>query len=90
MFEKYFHNFQENFSCKIILVNRHLRFPNYCTCHKPYAAQIMTDKKNVPASLKFVFGGLSGAGAVLCVQPIDLVKKRMQVCPIHFTLYMTS
>lgn len=40
---------------------------------------IMSSDNSVPTSLKFIFGGLSGAGAACCVQPIDLVKKRMQV-----------
>ena len=39
----------------------------------------MSTDNSVPTSLKFIFGGLSGAGAACCVQPIDLVKKRMQV-----------
>lgn len=40
----------------------------------------MSDQKSVPMGLKFAFGGLSGAGAACCVQPMDLVKNRMQVC----------
>ena len=36
-------------------------------------------EKQVPTSLKFAFGGLSGCGAAACVQPMDLVKNRMQV-----------
>jgi len=39
----------------------------------------MTSEKPVPTALKFVFGGLSGCGAAACVQPMDLVKNRMQV-----------
>ena len=39
----------------------------------------MSNDKPVPMSLKFAFGGLSGAGAAFCVQPMDLVKNRMQV-----------
>jgi len=35
--------------------------------------------KEVPTPLKFAFGGLSGCGAACCVQPMDLVKNRMQV-----------
>ena len=42
--------------------------------------RIMSDQKSVPMGLKFAFGGLSGAGAAFCVQPMDLVKNRMQVC----------
>ena len=36
-------------------------------------------EKTVPTPLKFAFGGLSGCGAAACVQPMDLVKNRMQV-----------
>ena len=36
-------------------------------------------EKEVPTALKFVFGGLSGCGAACFVQPMDLVKNRMQV-----------
>ena len=36
-------------------------------------------EKEVPTVLKFVFGGLSGCGAACFVQPMDLVKNRMQV-----------
>ena len=39
----------------------------------------MSDQKSVPMALKFAFGGLSGAGAACVVQPMDLVKNRMQV-----------
>jgi len=39
----------------------------------------MSEQKSVPMGLKFAFGGLSGAGAACCVQPMDLVKNRMQV-----------
>ena len=42
--------------------------------------RVMSDQKSVPMGLKFAFGGLSGAGAACCVQPMDLVKNRMQVC----------
>ena len=28
---------------------------------------------------KFIFGGLSGMGATLVVQPVDLIKNRMQL-----------
>merc|ERR1719262_15599 len=38
----------------------------------------MTDVQ-VPMGLKFAFGGLSGCGAAMVVQPMDLVKNRMQV-----------
>jgi len=37
------------------------------------------DTKTVPTALKFAFGGLSGCGAACVVQPMDLVKNRMQV-----------
>ena len=45
--------------------------------------RVMSDQKSVPMGLKFAFGGLSGAGAAFCVQPMDLVKNRMQVSYSH-------
>ncbi|XP_030371052.1 mitochondrial 2-oxoglutarate/malate carrier protein-like [Scaptodrosophila lebanonensis] len=36
-------------------------------------------KKSVPNGIKFLFGGLSGMGATMVVQPLDLVKTRMQI-----------
>ncbi len=33
----------------------------------------------IPDAIKFAFGGLSGMGATLFVQPLDLVKNRMQL-----------
>lgn len=33
----------------------------------------------VPNSIKFLFGGLSGMGATCFVQPLDLIKNRMQL-----------
>ncbi|CAL8095319.1 unnamed protein product [Orchesella dallaii] len=33
----------------------------------------------IPNGIKFLFGGLSGMGATLFVQPLDLVKNRMQL-----------
>lgn len=38
----------------------------------------MADKKQ-PGYLKYLFGGLSGIGATCVVQPLDLVKTRMQI-----------
>uniref|UniRef100_A0A0L8GLL4 Mitochondrial 2-oxoglutarate/malate carrier protein n=1 Tax=Octopus bimaculoides TaxID=37653 RepID=A0A0L8GLL4_OCTBM len=35
--------------------------------------------KSIPNSIKFLFGGLSGMGATCFVQPLDLVKNRMQL-----------
>ncbi|CAL4072838.1 unnamed protein product [Meganyctiphanes norvegica] len=35
-------------------------------------------QKAMPNGLKFIFGGLSGMGAVVFTQPLDLVKNRMQ------------
>jgi solute carrier family 25 oxoglutarate transporter 11 len=37
------------------------------------------EPKTIPNGIKFLFGGLSGMGATLFVQPLDLVKTRMQV-----------
>ena len=39
----------------------------------------MSKDVQVPNSWKFLFGGLSGCGAAAVVQPMDLVKNRMQV-----------
>ncbi|XP_019637368.1 PREDICTED: mitochondrial 2-oxoglutarate/malate carrier protein-like isoform X1 [Branchiostoma belcheri] len=36
-------------------------------------------KKTMPKYIKFLFGGLAGMGATLFVQPLDLVKNRMQL-----------
>ena len=45
----------------------------------------MSTEKPVPMPLKFAFGGLSGAGAAFCVQPMDLVKNRMQMAGTEST-----
>jgi len=39
----------------------------------------MGDQATIPNGIKFLFGGLSGMGATFFVQPLDLVKNRMQV-----------
>lgn len=36
-------------------------------------------QQTIPAPVKFLFGGLSGMGATMIVQPLDLVKNRMQL-----------
>ncbi|CAA9998653.1 unnamed protein product [Nesidiocoris tenuis] len=38
-----------------------------------------SENKPMPNAVKFLFGGLSGMGATLFVQPLDLVKNRMQL-----------
>ncbi|XP_018327975.2 mitochondrial 2-oxoglutarate/malate carrier protein-like [Agrilus planipennis] len=38
-----------------------------------------TEAKKMPNYIKFVFGGAAGMGATLFVQPLDLVKNRMQL-----------
>lgn len=38
-----------------------------------------SEKKTIPNAVKFLFGGLSGMGATCFVQPLDLVKNRMQL-----------
>ncbi|XP_003745435.1 mitochondrial 2-oxoglutarate/malate carrier protein [Galendromus occidentalis] len=35
--------------------------------------------KTIPNTIKFVFGGVAGMGATLFVQPMDLIKNRMQL-----------
>ncbi|CAD5211072.1 unnamed protein product [Bursaphelenchus okinawaensis] len=39
----------------------------------------MADQKRIPNGVKFAFGGIAGMGATLFVQPLDLVKNRMQL-----------
>ncbi|CAD5215585.1 unnamed protein product [Bursaphelenchus xylophilus] len=39
----------------------------------------MADQKRIPNGVKFAFGGLAGMGATFFVQPLDLVKNRMQL-----------
>lgn len=39
----------------------------------------MSEQKKTSNALKFLFGGLSGMGATFFVQPLDLIKTRMQV-----------
>ncbi|XP_018421323.1 PREDICTED: mitochondrial 2-oxoglutarate/malate carrier protein-like [Nanorana parkeri] len=39
----------------------------------------MAEKKSSPKAIKFLFGGLAGMGATVFVQPLDLVKNRMQL-----------
>ncbi|GMR36702.1 hypothetical protein PMAYCL1PPCAC_06897, partial [Pristionchus mayeri] len=42
--------------------------------------RIMTgDTAHIPNGVKFLFGGTAGMGATLVVQPLDLVKNRMQL-----------
>ncbi|CAH8433034.1 unnamed protein product [Schistosoma bovis] len=44
---------------------------------------MQTEKKaEIPATMKFVLGGTSGMCASVCVQPLDLVKNRMQMSGI--------
>ncbi|KTG39276.1 hypothetical protein cypCar_00016874 [Cyprinus carpio] len=38
-----------------------------------------TRPKTSPKAIKFLFGGLAGMGATVFVQPLDLVKNRMQL-----------
>lgn len=43
------------------------------------AAPAADRPKTSPKSVKFLFGGLAGMGATVFVQPLDLVKNRMQL-----------
>ncbi|CAH8431759.1 unnamed protein product [Schistosoma turkestanicum] len=45
---------------------------------------MQTDKKKaeIPPTMKFILGGTSGMCASVCVQPLDLVKNRMQMSGI--------
>uniref|UniRef100_A0A8D0B223 Mitochondrial 2-oxoglutarate/malate carrier protein n=1 Tax=Salvator merianae TaxID=96440 RepID=A0A8D0B223_SALMN len=42
-------------------------------------AAVAAKPKTSPKSVKFLFGGLAGMGATVFVQPLDLVKNRMQL-----------
>ncbi|GMS84435.1 hypothetical protein PENTCL1PPCAC_6610, partial [Pristionchus entomophagus] len=45
-----------------------------------YICRAMTgDSGHIPNGVKFLFGGVAGMGATLVVQPLDLVKNRMQL-----------
>ncbi|VDL81382.1 unnamed protein product [Nippostrongylus brasiliensis] len=55
----------------------------------------MAEKKTIPNGVKFAFGGAAGMGATLFVQPLDLVKNRMQLSGTtgifcHFLASMVS
>ncbi|XP_046413161.1 mitochondrial 2-oxoglutarate/malate carrier protein-like [Neodiprion virginianus] len=39
----------------------------------------MGDQKTIPNGVKFLIGGVSGMGATCFVQPLDLIKNRMQL-----------
>ncbi|XP_046753711.1 mitochondrial 2-oxoglutarate/malate carrier protein-like [Diprion similis] len=39
----------------------------------------MGDQKTIPNGIKFLIGGVSGMGATCFVQPLDLIKNRMQL-----------
>ncbi|KAK6015447.1 hypothetical protein OSTOST_19130 [Ostertagia ostertagi] len=43
------------------------------------SATMSAEKKTIPNGVKFIFGGAAGMGATLFVQPLDLVKNRMQL-----------
>ncbi|KAL3083492.1 hypothetical protein niasHS_011294 [Heterodera schachtii] len=46
--------------------------------------------QTIPNSVKFVFGGIAGMGATLFVQPLDLVKNRMQLSGMQGTREFSS
>lgn len=39
----------------------------------------MAEVKSIPNGVKFAFGGSAGMAATMFVQPLDLVKNRMQM-----------
>ncbi|KAK6057617.1 hypothetical protein COOONC_04865 [Cooperia oncophora] len=49
-----------------------------------------TNKGTIPNGVKFVFGGAAGMGATLFVQPLDLVKNRMQLSCVSRIHALTS
>eukprot|EP00116_Pleurobrachia_bachei_P002601 sb/3462863/ len=44
-----------------------------------FVARDMASNKNIPKPVKFAFGGIAGMGATVFVQPLDLLKNRMQL-----------
>ena len=44
-----------------------------------FREKIFDFEPKVPSALKFVFGAVAGCGAATAVQPMNLVKNRMQV-----------
>ncbi|XP_074121067.1 mitochondrial 2-oxoglutarate/malate carrier protein [Sminthopsis crassicaudata] len=45
----------------------------------PGGSEVALKPRTSPKSVKFLFGGLAGMGATVFVQPLDLVKNRMQL-----------
>ena len=43
-------------------------------------SSVHTPISTIPNNMKFVFGGSDGMFATCFVQPLDLIKNRMQVC----------
>uniref|UniRef100_A0A914HLP3 Mitochondrial 2-oxoglutarate/malate carrier protein n=1 Tax=Globodera rostochiensis TaxID=31243 RepID=A0A914HLP3_GLORO len=43
------------------------------------ATPTIIQQQTIPNAVKFLFGGIAGMGATLFVQPLDLVKNRMQL-----------
>ncbi|XP_051800449.1 mitochondrial 2-oxoglutarate/malate carrier protein [Acanthochromis polyacanthus] len=53
---------------------------NRSLTHRPTGGNMAEAKpKTSPKAIKFLFGGLAGMGATVFVQPLDLVKNRMQL-----------
>ncbi|XP_030043599.1 mitochondrial 2-oxoglutarate/malate carrier protein [Microcaecilia unicolor] len=46
---------------------------------KSSSGEVGSRPRTSPKSIKFLFGGLAGMGATVFVQPLDLVKNRMQL-----------
>ncbi|VEN56785.1 unnamed protein product [Callosobruchus maculatus] len=55
-----------------------LAFSNIPVVVKLFNFATMTEKQ-IPNGLKFLFGGSAGMGATVFVQPLDLIKNRMQL-----------
>ena len=47
--------------------------------YQDFREKVFDFEKKVPSALKFVFGAVAGCGAATAVQPMNLVKNRMQV-----------
>ncbi|KAI1727396.1 mitochondrial carrier protein [Ditylenchus destructor] len=48
----------------------------------PPKVEPVLKQSSIPNGVKFLFGGLSGMGATIFVQPLDLVKNRMQMAGV--------
>ncbi|VDM94987.1 unnamed protein product [Thelazia callipaeda] len=55
-----------------------------------YQSNGIPNASRLPNSIKFIFGGAAGMGATLIVQPLDLLKNRMQLSELTSKKYRSS